>query len=181
MAPSEGRRCGRGPDWRQPPSLRRSVKLSRIMHLCGHAVVIHGRATRGHCHRVGQARVLAAAAPKELGAHVGPVLGHRSQRGVAHRPQAGVLTAWRHGEKTLLWLFPLSPSWSPARDSRLKIPTVMRAIISTTVTVNENLMSRPTISATIFSINCLKNDRNIQSAAEICVNVSNSPCVCYSH
>lgn len=96
------------------------------MHLCGHAAVVHGRATRGHCHRVGQARVLAAAASKKLGAHVCPVLGHRSQRGVAHRPQAGVLTAWRHGEKVLLTL---SPSWSPARDSRWKIPTVIQVTV----------------------------------------------------
>lgn len=180
MTLSKGRRCRRGPDWRQSSSLWRGVKLSCIMHLCGHAAVIHGRATRGHCHRVGQARVLAAAASKKLGAHVCPILGHRSQRGVAHRPQAGVLTAWRHGEKVLLWLVTLSPSWSPARDSRLKIPTVMRAIISTTVTVNENLLSRLTISAAIFRINCLKKDRNIQSAAEI-LNVSNSPRVHYSH
>lgn len=97
MFPSEGWRRRRSPERRQP-SLWRGVKRSSIVHVCGRAALIHGGATRGHCHRVGQAGVLAAAAPKDLGAHGCPILGPRGERGVVHRPQAGVLTVRRHGD-----------------------------------------------------------------------------------
>lgn len=113
MLSSEGCR-GPRPGCRRS-TLWRRVKLSCIVHLCGRPVVIQGRATRGHCHRVRQARVLAAAASKKLGAHVCPILGNRCQRGVVHRPQAGVLTVQRHGERVLLSIYIVSKLESSPR------------------------------------------------------------------
>lgn len=49
-----------------------------------------------------QAGIMAARPSKELGAQAvvyPPILGHGSQGRVTHRPQAGVLTVRRHGEK----------------------------------------------------------------------------------
>lgn len=49
-----------------------------------------------------QAGVVAAGPSQELGAQAvvyPPVLGHGSQGRVTHRPQAGVLTAQRHGQE----------------------------------------------------------------------------------
>lgn len=100
MFASEGRRCRRSPDWR-------GVKLSCVVHLCGRTAVIQGRATGGHCHGVRQPRVLAAAASKKLGAPVCPILGHWCQRGVVHRPQAGVLAGQRHEEMITVNIHPL--------------------------------------------------------------------------
>lgn len=96
------------------------------MHLCGRTDVIQRRATRGHCHRVRQARVLAAAASKELGAHVCPILGHRCQRGVVHRPEAGELTVQRHRGMILLSIYTVSKLESTAR---FKILSVISATI----------------------------------------------------
>lgn len=74
----------------------RRVILGRVMHLCGCAAVIHGRARGGHCDGVRQAWVVATGPPQELGAVVySPILGHGCQGWVTHRPQAGVLTVER--------------------------------------------------------------------------------------
>lgn len=77
------------------------VVLSRIVHPRDCAAVVHGGARRGRCCRVSQTVVVSAGAAEELGAHVvirSPVLGR--DRGVADRPQAGVLTASENKEET---------------------------------------------------------------------------------
>lgn len=102
VVPSEGRRCHRSPD-RGQATVRRRVVLCRVVHLRDCATVIHGRPRRGRCCQVSQAVVVNARAPEKLGAQVAvrsSVLGRRRHRGVADRPQAGVLTAKENREDT---------------------------------------------------------------------------------
>lgn len=97
---SQGRRRNWGPGGWQSAKWR-EVILSRIVHFCGRAVVVHGRARGGHCCWMRQGGIVAAGPSKKLGAQTvvyPPILGHRSECRVAHRPQAGVLTGQRWTE-----------------------------------------------------------------------------------
>lgn len=97
---SQGRRRNWGPGGWQSAKWR-EVILSRIMHFCGRAVVVHGRARGGHCCWMRQGGIVAAGPSKKLGAQTvvyPPIVGHRSEWRVAHRPQAGVLTGQRWTE-----------------------------------------------------------------------------------